>query len=195
MEPDAEPKEAALGPEPPASSPILDRISTKRRHDHGRPLMVPDRPGTLIAAQVFVGLQAVALVCCGILPVFFWWPAFMAAVVYFLPVVGGGDSWLWIAMAIVPIGAAAYAVVTIMRLGNGDRRSRTWVGAGLAVLIALAVAGALLMWVNEHGGIRLAVVSALPSVLLQSFAWMCTHVEPTEQWFRECESYLDERRP
>ncbi|MEU5156203.1 hypothetical protein [Glycomyces sp. NPDC021274] len=159
------------------------------------PPKTPDRPGTVTAAQVFVGLQAAALFCCGLLPVFAWWPAFMAAVVFYLPGLSGVDSGLWIAMVIVPVGAAAYAVITIRQLGNGDRRARTWVAAGLAMLIVLAGASALLLFEFEGGGSVLALVSALPSVLLQLFAWMCTHSEPTEQWFRECEAYLREPNP
>ncbi|WP_205323988.1 hypothetical protein [Glycomyces sp. YM15] len=156
------------------------------------PSKTPERPGTVTAAQVFVALQAAALFCCGTVPALAWWPSFMAAIAYYLPGFSEVDSRVSVAMVVVPIGAAAYATVVIRRLGDGDRRGRSWVGAGLAALIVLAVAGALLLFAIEGDGHLLALISALPSILLQLLAWMCTHSEPTERWFRECESYLSE---
>jgi hypothetical protein len=159
------------------------------------PSKFPDRPGTVTAAQVFVVLQAIALFGCGTLPALFWWPSFMAVIAYYLPGLSEVDSRLSIAMVVVPIGAVAYATVVIRRLGNGDRRGRTWVGAGLAVLIVLAVVASGLLLPDLGEGVGLALVSAGPSILLHLFAWMCTHSEPTEQWFRGCESLRNQPNP
>ncbi|MCD0444515.1 hypothetical protein LO763_12880 [Glycomyces sp. A-F 0318] len=152
------------------------------------PSTTPSRPGAITAAQTLVILQPVLLFCCGVAPLVAWWPAFLVGALATVPVFAGAEMLFWGIMLLVLVGGIAYAAVTVRRLGNGDRRGRWWVSAGLVVVAALTAAAVFPMGGDSMAWYTLA--TAAPSVAAQAIAWICVHSGPAERWFRECEPYL-----
>jgi hypothetical protein len=152
------------------------------------PSETPSRPGSITAAQVLVCLQVVFLCCCGVAPVMMWVPAFLAVALAAVPAIVQAEALAWAVLLLVLAGGVASAVATARRLGDGDRRGRSWVSAGFAVLLALGFAAAA-STAGEASMPSAALATAAPSVLCQAIAWVCVQSASAERWFRECEPY------
>lgn len=157
------------------------------------PSKAPVQPGTITAAQTLVWVQILCLLCCGITPVFVWWPGFLLPLFTFVPAVIGSAVLTAAVFLSCLFGAILYAVITTGHLGSGDRRGRSAVSAGLLVVAALAFGGTAALGA-DGAEIGRVLTSAAPSVVAQTVAWICVHSASAERWFFEWEAFLAEPR-
>ncbi|THV28304.1 hypothetical protein [Glycomyces paridis] len=148
------------------------------------PSPTPSRPGTVTAAQMLVWFQVLSLFCCGFAPVYMWQPAFVVVALSALPI---GPAF-WLLLLALGIGSVVYAVITVSHLGNGDRRGRTAITAGLIVIAALGLTPVFCSPADGDAPIR-TLITAAPSILCQAIAWVCIHSASAERWFLETEAF------
>ncbi|THV28303.1 hypothetical protein [Glycomyces paridis] len=123
-------------------------------------------------------VQLLTLCGCGVLPIGLFVPAFlvMASILAdHVSDIGG------IAIAVAPVVAIAWVVLTERLLNRRDPRGRIAVDIGTAALIILALMGFIAAGAHEYSW--LALLSAAPSLALQAAASMLLRSDSAKAWF------------
>jgi hypothetical protein len=163
-----------------------DRQPQTDTTDPGLPILVqpvprPKRPSVITTARTLTWIQVALVMICGNCS--FGWAlqwAFASAAEYFGIAADPFGFGVLSAWAIGFAAISTYAYVVHRWSGRADRRARTTIIIGTAVLVGCTAVAIPVLWPN----VGLVLVASAPSLILQAIVVECVYCREGRRWFK-----------
>jgi hypothetical protein len=173
-DPDQRPQAAAIDPE----LPILVQ-----------PVPTPKWPKVIGTVQALTGLQVALVMLCGNCS--YGWAlvgAFSWVAEYFDLAVDPFSFGVYSAWAVGFAAIFTYACFTSRWAGRADRRARTTILIGTAVLVGFTAVTIAFMGVGDPQFTKIILIAAAPSLIIQAVVLQCVYGREGSRWFNSSET-------